>query len=94
MIASMFHKPVRLNNGTDDRDGCLLFFQDELICVLVQLSATTREETGVNGHWFIEAGFGPCHVGPAASPIFGTIDEVKSWAAKRLSCGRADADLC
>ncbi len=47
---------VQVANGHDE-EGRLVFAEDRLIAVLVQLSGL-HEEVGMTGQWFLDTGYG------------------------------------
>lgn len=55
-------RPVLVETGSADEDGCLVFAHDRLVAVLVRLSAAAHPDEALRGRWFLEAGFGPCAV--------------------------------
>ena len=76
-------QPVRVETGTEDEEGCLVFADSRLVAVLVRLS---NQHEGVAGHWYYEQGFGPFD-GPA-HPTFATIEEAQDWIEQRRSEAR------
>jgi len=73
---------VRVETGTDDEDGLLVFAEGRLVAVLVRLS--DQHETAA-GQWFYECGFGRLD-GPD-HPVFSDLDAARSWIEHR--CGAA-----
>ena len=71
-------QPVRIETGTADEDGCLVFAGNRLVAVLVRLSDHHED---VAGHWYYEHGFGP-YDGPA-HPVFTTIEAAQDWIEQR-----------
>ena len=76
-------QPVTVATGSDDREGCLLFAEDQLVAVLVCLSG---QHSGVAGRWYLEAGFGRLD-GPE-HPVFPDIESAQAWAQARLASRR------
>ena len=71
-------QPVRIANGYDE-EGMLVFAEDRLLAVLVQLS----DEHGVlAGQWYLEVGFGRLD-GPN-HPTFPDLDAAQGWISERL----------
>ncbi len=81
-------QPVRVDTGTDDEQGCLVFAGDRLVAVLVRLS---DEHEDLAGQWFYEHGFGPFD-GPA-HPVFPTIEEAQDWIEQRRDEARRSRPL-
>jgi hypothetical protein len=71
-------QPVRIETGTDDEQGCLVFADGRLVAVLVRLS---DQHEGLAGQWYYEHGFGPFD-GPA-HPTFATIEAAQDWIEQR-----------
>jgi hypothetical protein len=71
-------QPVRVDTGTDDEEGLLVFADGRLVAVLVRLS--DRHETAA-GQWFYECGFGRLD-GPE-HPVFSDLEAAQSWIAAR-----------
>jgi hypothetical protein len=71
-------QPLRIETGTADEDGCLVFLKDRLVAVLVRLS---DQHEGLAGQWYYEHGFGP-YDGPA-HPVFETIEAAQDWINQR-----------
>lgn len=74
-------RPVRIAAGSNDENGCLVFADDRLVAVLVQLSDT---HDSLAGHWFLEAGFGR-RLDEPAKPTFTDLEAAQGWIARRLS---------
>jgi hypothetical protein len=73
-------RPVRVATGPDE-DGILVFSEDRLVAVLVQLS-DAHTELGVTGHWFLETGYGPLNT--RDDPVFPDLDAAQAWIRQRL----------
>jgi hypothetical protein len=71
---------VRIDTGSPDEEGCLVFAHDRLIAVLVQLSS---QHDRLAGHWFIEAAFGKLNHYPA--PVFPDREQAQRWLEERLA---------
>jgi hypothetical protein len=69
-------QPVTLDSSTPDREGVLVFRDDQLLAVLTCLSDIHAE---LAGRWFVEAVFGDVPV--VRAPIFDTADQFASWLA-------------
>ena len=74
-------EPVRVATGLDE-DGMLVFVQDRLVAVLVQLS-DAHEELGIAGHWFLETGYGFRLAGGKST--FPDLDAAQAWISQQLS---------
>ncbi|GJD98079.1 hypothetical protein [Methylobacterium iners] len=72
-------RPVRVAIGSNGAESQLVFADDALVAVLVQLSEAHEDEAGM---WFLEAGFGRAEAIP--QPSFATLDEAQSWIERRL----------
>lgn len=68
--------------GESEREGAgrLVFEDDRLVAVLVQLSAIQGEAAG---RWFLEAGFGELQ-GPVF-PTFADLDEACAWIEAEIA---------
>lgn len=73
-------QPVRVETGTDDEEGCLVFADGRLVAVLVRLS---DQHDGLAGQWYHEHGFGPALDEPA-HPVFPTLEAAQDWIDERL----------
>ena len=72
-------QPVQVGTGSNDVEGRLVFADDLLVAVLVQLSDDHDDQSG---KWFFEAGFGRLHV---VNPLaFADLDEARRWITQRL----------
>lgn len=69
---------VDVANGHDE-SGLLLFRNNKLQAVLVQLS---EDNEVAPGHWFLEAGFGTLH---GTYATFSDLDTAQEWIAERSS---------
>ena len=74
-------RPVRIANGSGDENGCLVFANDRLVAVLVQLSDAHE---GFAGHWFLEAGFSR-RLDDPVGPTFADLEAAQGWITERLS---------
>jgi hypothetical protein len=76
---SLTLQPVRVETGTEDEEGFLVFADGRLVAVLVRLS--DQHETAA-GQWFYECGFGrfdgPDH------PVFSDLDAARRWIDRRF----------
>jgi hypothetical protein len=72
-------QPVRVATGAEE-DGLLVFAEDRLVAVLVQLS---DENEIAPGEWYLEAGFGRLD-GPD-HPSFKDLDGAQAWIGQRLA---------
>jgi hypothetical protein len=77
---SLTLQPVRVANGHDE-EGVLVFAQDRLLAVLVQLS-DEHEEPEIVGRWFLETGFGRLD-GPD-HPTFPDLEAAQTWISRQL----------
>ncbi|MGQ7792834.1 hypothetical protein ACUN0C_10535 [Faunimonas sp. B44] len=71
-------KPVRIETGSPDEDGRLVFADDRLVAILVRLS----DQHEAAGKWFLEAAFGPAETGD--HPVFADLDAASTWLAARF----------
>jgi hypothetical protein len=71
-------QPVRLETGSEDEEGRLVFADGRLAAVLVRLSGHHEE---LSGRWFYEHGFGPFD-GPT-HPVFDSLDAAQGWIEQR-----------
>ncbi len=65
---------VRVDTGGPDEEGQLVFVDERLVAVLVQLSEQHDDATG---QWFLEHGFG--RFGGPAQRIFNDLEAVERW---------------
>ncbi|ACA15133.1 conserved hypothetical protein [Methylobacterium sp. 4-46] len=72
-----------VNTAGPDHQGCLLFVDRRLVAVLVRLEQDAFLDPEFWGHWFLEAGFGPCQPRGRA-PSFATTDEALGWARQQV----------
>jgi hypothetical protein len=75
-------QPAKVDTGSPDRDGFLVFADEALVAVFVRLEDEGHGDE--RGHWFLEAGFGRCNASPH-SPAFRSPDEAQQWVLNRLS---------
>jgi len=73
-------QPARIGTGIDE-EGVLVWSGDRLVAVLVRLSRQ-HAEIGLEGRWFLEAGFGPLQ--GTENPVFSDLDAAQAWARERL----------
>ena len=71
---------VRVDTGSPDEDGCLIFADDRLVAVLVQLGVEHNSELA--GKWFLEHAFGS--LGHCEQPVFEDLHAAERWVASRL----------
>lgn len=63
--------------GPERLDGQLVFVDGVLVAVLTRLCG---EHYGPHdGHWFLEAGFGPCDPTATKPPPFPTLNDAIAW---------------
>ena len=74
-------QPTAVMTGCDDREGCLVLSDGQLVAVLVRLADEVHGAK--RGLWFLEAGFGSCRT--AAAPIFDDLDEAQAWVRNKLA---------
>ena len=74
-------QPVPVMTGCDDREGCLVLADGQLVAVLVRLADDMHGAQ--RGGWFLEAGFGACR--SVAPPLFGDLDEAQAWVRQKLA---------
>jgi hypothetical protein len=80
MAPRLTHQPMPVMTGSDDREGCLMFSDGQLVAVLVRLADEIHADQ--RGSWFVEAGFGPCRT--AAPPTFDDLDAAQLWIRRQL----------
>ena len=73
-------EPLAIDTSSADQDGRLVFADDILEAVIVQLGS---KYSGIAkpGDWFLEAGFGACS---GSGEIFRSLDEVRAWVVKQV----------
>jgi hypothetical protein len=76
-------QPVRIETGSDDEDGRLVFADGLLVAVLVRLSDQHGDMTG---QWYYEHGFGRFD-GPG-HPTFATLEAAQDWITRRQAGAR------
>ena len=76
---TLITQSVRVETGSLDEDGYLVFSDGKLVAVLVRLS---EEQGAFVGQWYVEKGFGRLDV--ARHPIFPDMDEAQSWVEQML----------
>lgn len=73
-------QPVRIATGSDDQESRLVFHDDFLVAILVQLS----DQHGADaGKWFLEIGFGT--IAMSNPRTFVDLAEAEAWI--RAHCG-------
>ena len=77
---SLSLQPVRVDTRSADTESYLVFADDLLVAVLVQLSDEYGTEAG---RWFLEAGFG--RIDDPYPPIFADLNEAQAWITSQLS---------
>jgi hypothetical protein len=70
---------VRVNTGSKDEDGLLVFADGRLVAVLVRLSDEHGDKAG---QWFLEHGFN--RLDGTAHPTFGDLEAAQAWIAGRI----------
>lgn len=73
-------QPVQVPTGQEKAESLLVFDDDALVAVLVQLSDHYGADAGRK---FLEAGFG-CLDHPRP-PIFADVNEVQAWITRQLA---------
>jgi hypothetical protein len=73
-------QPVHVATGSRDTESRLVFANNFLVAVLVQLSDEHEDDAGM---WFLEAGFG--RVDDPNPPKFVNLDEAQDWIEQRLT---------
>ena len=76
-------QPVCVATGLD-KDGVLVFADNRLVAVLVQLSEV-HEPIGVAGQWFLETSYGLRLTG--SQPIFPDLDAAQDWIRQHFVRG-------
>ncbi len=74
-------EPVQVATGLDE-EGMLVFAENRLVAVLVQLS-DAHEEQNLTGQWFLETGYG--HSLAGEHPTFADLDAAQVWISQRLT---------
>ncbi len=74
-------EPVQVATGLDE-EGVLVFAENRLVAVLVQLS-DAHEEQNLTGQWFLETGYGRSLAGE--HPTFADLDAAQVWISQRLT---------
>jgi hypothetical protein len=77
---SLTRQLARVETGSPDEEGCLIFFGEKLVAVLVRLSTTQGD---LVGRWYLEKGFGRLD-GPD-HPSFANLDAAQDWITLRLA---------
>ena len=87
---SLTLQPVRVETGSPDEEGCLVFSDGKLLAVLVRLSA---QQGDLAGRWYVEKGFGLLDA--PAHPTFPDLESVQSWVSRKLAdAGMAAQPAC
>ncbi|MFE1598949.1 hypothetical protein [Methylobacterium sp. ID0610] len=75
---------VTVNTGSGGEDGVLVFVEDQLVAVLVEI--IDRQDAGdePSRPWFLEAGFGPCRDWNKGQ-TFRSQDEAIAWVVDKIS---------
>ncbi|MEF2073299.1 hypothetical protein [Consotaella aegiceratis] len=72
-------KPVKVETGSPDEDGLLVFDEGRLVAVLVRLDSDVHEDN--RGKWFLEAGFN----GLAwDGQVFDSLGDAGDWISAKL----------
>jgi hypothetical protein len=69
---------VRVETGSPDEEGCLMFASGKLAAVLVRLSAEHGEKAG---GWYLEKGFG--RLDAPTHPIFPDLQAAQDWLSQQ-----------
>lgn len=77
-------QPVRVNTGSPDEEGRLVFVAGRLVAVLVRLS---DQHEDASGQWYLEHGFGVLN--DPASSTFPSLQVVETWIEHRLATADA-----
>jgi hypothetical protein len=70
---------VRVETGSPDQEGCLMFAGDKLAAVLVRLSAEHGEKAG---GWYVEKGFG--RLDAPSHPVFPDLQAAQDWISQQI----------
>ena len=70
---------VRVDTGSEDEDGVLVFADGRLVAVLVRLSDGHGDKAG---QWFLEHGFN--RLDGTVHPTFGDLEAAQDWIARRI----------
>jgi len=81
MAVKLSRRVVRVDTGSPDEEGCLLFADDRLVAVLVQLGF--EHNSGLAGKWFLEHAFGS--LDDRKQPVFEDLDAAERWVVSRLA---------
>lgn len=73
--------PSRVNTGTSDEDGFLIYANGKLTGILVRLDDNCHEPE-MRARWFLEAAFGPLSTTGAVH--FKDPAEAAEWVTRRL----------
>ena len=57
MSRQVSFQPIQVLTASEDREGCLVLVDGQLVAVLVRLSDPAHEPL-LRGSWYLEAGFG------------------------------------
>lgn len=75
-------RPIVVDTGTSDREGCLALVNGQLVAVLTRLDLGIHSEPGHAGQWHVEVAF-PSHVKPPRDTLFADLDQCRTWLAAR-----------
>jgi hypothetical protein len=73
--------PSRVNTGTRDEDGFLIYADGKLTGILVRLDDSCHEPE-MRARWFLEAAFGPLSTTEAIH--FNSPAEATEWVTRKL----------
>ena len=85
---SLHLQPVQVATNSSDNHGLLVFYNDSLVAVLVQLSDDHEDDAG---KWFLEVSFG--RLVTMDPPIFADLDDANIWIERQLSKNTRSADF-
>ena len=71
---------VKVETGSADREGQLVFRGQYLVAIVVKLS---NEHGSLAGKWFLEAGFG--RADNRTAPVFDDLQAAQHWILERLA---------
>ncbi|GJE43583.1 hypothetical protein [Methylobacterium soli] len=83
---SLHLQRVRVATTSPDTESRLVFADDFLVAVLVQLSDDHEDDAGM---WFLEVGFG--RLDHPMPPKFANLDEAQDWIEQRLAGNQASS---
>jgi hypothetical protein len=76
---SLTLQSVRVETGSPDEEGCLIFASEKLAAVLVRLSAEHGEKAG---GWYVEKGFG--RLDAPSHPMFPDLQAAQDWICQQI----------